>query len=221
MKTIGKIAALAMVLSLAFVLTACGGSSSSSAASSASASSSSASASASASSASASASASASSDSVSASEADTYVNEYFGIQFNKPADWSFMETADLNGTMSSMASNASVDMVAASSDSSSSVVVCTETGGTGTAADRLKEENEQIESSLSGDYSISTTEATITFEGYTMELPATFATITANGTSFCIGTAFAEKEGNFLEIITFGADEDAATKAFEYFSAIG
>ena len=254
MKTIGKIAVLAMTLSLAFVLTACGGSSSSSAASSASASASSASASASASSEaassesaaassesaaassesasatsesaaasseSASESASASSSSSDSADADTYVNEFFGLQFDKPADWKFVSTEDINGPVSSLSANAHVDMLAASSDAASSVVVTTEADAKGTAEEQLKAEREQIESAMTGDYDMRTTDATITFEGYDMEIPASFSTINANGTTICIGIAVEEKDGNLLEIIAMGADEDSVEKSFKNFKAIG
>ena len=92
MKTIGKIAALAMTLAMALALTACGGSGSSSSAAS--------SASASASSASASASSSASSEfEIGKAEADTYTNEFFGVQFVLPEGYEFKDDAflaDLN-----------------------------------------------------------------------------------------------------------------------------
>ena len=148
MKTIGKIAALAMTLSLAFVLTACGGSASSSAASSsASASAASSSASASAESASASAdsasastsaesasasaeSASASAESASAStaaaDADVYENKFFSINYHLPEGWSFADVSAIKGSndvIAKASENAELDMVAVNADQSQIVVV--------------------------------------------------------------------------------------------------
>lgn len=101
MKTIGKIAILAMTLALAAVLTACGGSGSGSAASSSSA----ASASAAASSASASSTSAASSATSSSAAAgdyvpgkvsgDTYENEFFGFTYKLPEGFKFQDEAYL------------------------------------------------------------------------------------------------------------------------------
>ena len=97
MKTVGKIAALAMTLALAGVLTACGGSASSgSASASASAASASASAAASSASASTAASSAAASDFKAGEEqADTYTNEFFGVKFVLPEGFTFYDDAQM------------------------------------------------------------------------------------------------------------------------------
>ena len=99
MKTVGKIAALAVTLALAGVLTACSGSASSgSASASASASAASASASAAASSASASAAASSAAASdfkVGTEQAGTYANEFFGVKLVLPEGFSFYDDAQM------------------------------------------------------------------------------------------------------------------------------
>ena len=256
MKTIGKIAALAMTLSLAFVLTACGGSASSSAASSsASASAASSSASASAESASASAdsasastsaesasasaesasasaeSASASAESASAStaaaDADTYENQFFSINYHLPEGWSFADVSAIKGNndvISKASENAELDMVAVNADQSQIVVVGIESpsdeNAGKTAEDYLDAQVEAMESALEGNYSYSTTSASITFEGIERELPAAVTNLDVNGAKLSICHAVAEKEGAFFNVIAMGATQDEVVKAFESFAAV-
>ncbi len=222
MRTIGKIATLAMMLSLTLVLTACGGNASSSAAS-ASASASAASNSTAASSASASTSSATSS---SAATADTYENEFFGIAFNLPKGWSFTDTKTLQGINSVIATasqNAELDMVAMNADQSQIVIVSIEapdSANTGMTAEKyLEAQNEQVKSALDGNYTYSTVSATITFEGISRELPASITTLNVNGTQLCICQAVAEKDGYFFNAIAMGANQDEVSSAFENFKA--
>ena len=231
MKTIGKIAALAMTLSLAFVLTACGGSSSSSAASSASASASSASAAASSASAAASAASTAASSAAASSSAeapDTYRNEAFGIEFNLPEGWKFVDASslkDMNSVVSSVTGNEGVDMIATNADGSTAVIVgivepSSETSGK-TAEDFLKTQVDQLTQAMQGgNYAYTSTDAEITFNGMTRTLPANIASITVEGQTLVMGQAAAEKEGYFLDIAVVSTSEDAVMKTFEAFKAI-
>ena len=239
MKSIAKSAVLAMTLSLAFALSACGESASSSAAS-ASASASSASASSAATSASASAasassaatSASASSASTSAASAsdaaaNVYSNEYFKLNYDLPEGWTFANQAALNqanSPIASLAGSDEVDMVAMSSDGSTAVVVAViEPNGQmagKTAEDLLKTQTEELQKSLEGSsVSYTSTEGDVTFNGMTRTLPATFTTATADGKEISIGQAVAEKDGAFLDVLIAGPSEDAVAKAFEAFRA--
>lgn len=228
MKTIGKIAALAMTLSLAFVLTACGGSASSSAASSsaASASAASASASASASSESASASASSASASSAAATADTYQNEFFGIVFHLPAGWTF-ESADtiksFNELIAALSTTAELDMIASNADASQTIIVTVEapnaTNSGKTAEQYLEAEQEATKAALAGNYAYTSTSATITFEGMDRELPAVITNLDINGTKICMCEAVAEKDGYFFTATAIGSTQDEVTKAFESFAA--
>ena len=236
MKTIGKIAALAMTLSLAFVLTACGGSSSSSAASSASASASSASAAASSTSAAASSASTAASSAAASSAAasssaeapDTYRNEAFGIEFNLPEGWKFVDASslkDMNSVVSSVTGNEGVDMIATNADGSTAVIVgivepSSETSGK-TAEDFLKTQVDQLTQAMQGgNYAYTSTDAEITFNGRTRTLPANIASITVEGQTLVMGQAAAEKEGYFLDIAVVSTSEDAVMKTFEAFKAI-
>ena len=226
MKTIGKIAALAMTLSLAFVLTACGGSASSSAASS-SASASAASSSASASAESASASAESAFASTAAADADTYENQFFGINYHLPEGWSFADVNAIKGSndvISKASENAELDMVAVNADQSQIVVVGIESpsdeNAGKTAEDYLDAQVEAMESALEGNYSYSTTSASITFEGIERELPAAVTNLDVNGAKLSICHAVAEKEGAFFNVIAMGATQDEVVKAFESFAAV-
>lgn len=231
MKAIGKIAALAMTLSLAFVLTACGGSSSSSAASSASASASSASVAASSASAAASSASTAASSAAASSSAeapDTYRNEAFGIEFNLPEGWKFVSASDLkdmNSVVSSVTGNEGVDMIATNADGSTAVIVgivepSSETSGK-TAEDFLKTQVDQLTQAMQGgNYAYTSTDAEITFNGMTRTLPANIASITVEGQTLVMGQAAAEKEGYFLDIAVVSTSEDAVMKTFEAFKAI-
>lgn len=256
MKHIGKIAALAMTLSLAFVLTACGGSASSSAASSASASSASAaSASASASESSASAAsesaeassasaeaasasaeaASASAEAASASaeassaaaENDLYTNAYFGIQFDLPEGWKFVnadELATLSEALGAATTGASAEMIAASA-AGDIVTVNLQMANDETAgldADAfLEKEIETVTGSITGDnVSTKVESGSITFKGIDRELPARIVNITNGESTYCIVEAIAEKDGNFLSIMSMGATEEAANASFSNFSSI-
>lgn len=228
MKTIGKIAALALTLSLAFVLTACGGSSSSSAASS----SASASASSAASSSAASDSASASSASASASAssaaatADTYENEFFGINFHLPEGWTFVDKEALksfNEIIAALSQNAELDMLASNADSSQMVMVTIEAPSAAnsgkTAEQYLEAQNEETKNALEGNIAYTSTSATITFEGLDRELPATVTNLDINGAKICLVEAVAEKDGYFFTATAIAATQDEATKAFENFAA--
>lgn len=231
MKTIGKIAALAMTLSLAFVLTACGSSSSSSAASSASASASSASAAASSASAAASSASTAASSAAASSSAeapDTYTNEAFGIEFNLPEGWKFVDASSLkemNSIVSSVTGSEGVDMIATNADGSTAVIVgivepSSETSGK-TAEDFLKTQVDQLTQAMQGgNYAYTSTDAEITFNGMTRTLPANIASITIEGQTLVMGQAAAEKEGYFLDIAVVSTSEDAVMKTFEAFKAI-
>ena len=229
MKTIGKIAVLAMTLSLAFVLTACGGSASSStASSSASASASSASAAASSESASASASASASSAAASSSaavlDADTYTNEAFGIQFKLPAGWALVDPSsitDLNAVIAGLVGNSELDMIALSGDASQMVLVGIEhPEGTGmTAQQHLDADIEGLGTALQGTFAYTTTSATITFDGIDRELPAAMIDVTIEGNHLYICEAVAEKDGYFFDVVSMAGTQDEAAKAFESFAA--
>lgn len=229
MKTIGKIAVLAMTLSLAFVLTACGGSSSSSAASSSASASASAASSAAASSESASASAASASASASSEAAnlDTYENEFFGIKFHLPEGWTF-ESADtikgFNELISAASQGAELDMVATNADSSQVVLVSIEQpndkNAGKTAEQYLEAQEQETKDSLQGNVAYTSTSVTMTFSGLDRELPATLTDLDINGVKICMCEAVAEKDGYFLSMIAMGATEDEVTKAFESFAAI-
>lgn len=227
MKTIGKIAALAMTLSLAFVLTACGGSASSSAAASSTASSSTAASSAAALSSAAASSASAAASS-STENATVYTNEGFGIEYVLPDGWTFADASmlkQINSPLSTTASADAVDMLAVSPTGSPTVMVAiikpsSETSGK-TAEDLLKAQVEEMQKGLEGSsYSYTSKEAEVTFNGLTRTLPANFTTITIEGTSIVMGQAVAEKDGYFMEIVVAGSTEDEVVNAFTNFKAI-
>lgn len=229
MKTIGKIAALAMTLSLAFVLTACGGSASSSAAaSSASASASAAASSAAASSVATSSAASSAASSAVPADADTYTNEAFGIKYNLPDGWKFVDAStlkDMNSVVSSVTGSESMDMIAAASDGSAAVMVgvvepSSATSGK-TAEQFLQSQTEEMTKALEGsNFAYTSNSAEVTFNGLTRTLPANITSITVEGNTIVLGQAVAEKDGYFLDVIVTGASEDAVLKAFESFAAI-
>lgn len=227
MKTIAKIAALAMTLSLAFVLTACGGSASSSAAaSSASASASSASAAASSTSASASAVSASASSAAASVDADTYTNDAFSIRFNLPKGWSFIDKATLkevNTAMSSLMGSAEVDMVAANAEATQMVIVGIEyptTANKGmTAQQHLDADIEEMGKALQGTYSYTSTSATVTFDGIDRELPAAIIDLSAEGKHVYMCEAVAEKDGYFFDALTMAGSQEEAVKAFENFAA--
>lgn len=225
MKTIGKIAVLAMTMSLAFVLTACGGSASSSAASS-SAASSSASASAASTSASASSASASAASASAASDANAYVNDFFGLKFNLPEGWSFVDAASLKGAnevIAAASANAQVDMVAMNADKNQIVIAGIEAASDKTAgmtAEKyLEAEEQEMTASIGGNYSLTTTSAEVTFAGIDRKLPASVTTLNVNGANLVICQTVAEKDGSFFSAIAMGASEEEVTKAFENFAA--
>lgn len=222
MKTIGKIAALAMTVGLAFALTACGGSASSSAASSASASASASSASAASSESASAASASAAASSVSAAAADLYTNEYFGIEFELPEGWTFTDgQTSASAASSDGVGGTTVAMSAVSADEKSTVVVAVEQNGPNagkTAAELLEVETAKLtDAATQGNTSYTSESATITFEPAKKEMPASITTITQNGSAVCTGMAVDEKDGNFLEIIVTAPTEDEVSAILKHF----
>lgn len=223
MKTIGKIAALAMTLALAGVLTACGGGASSSAASSSASASSASAAASSASAATSNASASASSEAP-----DVYTNEAFGLRFYLPDGWKFTDAESLksmNSVVTSAAGSENLDMVAVSSDGKTSVLIgiiepSDATKGK-TAQDILKAQADELTKALEGsNYAFESKEAEVTFDGLDRTLPANITTMTVEGTTIAIGQAVAEKDGYFLDIVAAGSSEDDVLNAFKAFKAL-
>lgn len=223
-----------MTLSLAAVLTACGGgAASSSAAASASASADSASASAASASASAepaSAFAEEASDSAAASNViegvDTYTNEAFGIKFNLPEGWLFIDTsavASINAIAATASENAELDMVATNAEQDQIVVVGIASPSAEnadmTAEQYLESQEEEIKDGLEGNYTYTSESATVTFDGIDRELPASIINLDLDGNQLAICQAVAEKDGHFLNAIAMGADQDEVTSSFKSFSA--
>lgn len=229
MKTIAKIAALAMTLALAGALTACGSSASSSAASSA-ASASAASTSAQAASTTAASSAAAASQTASAvgeaAEApNEYVNDFFGIAFELPEGWSFIESTALENANAQLAKMAqgSLDMIAQSADGSTAIVVAIEEASAGnagqTAETHLEAIVDETVSSVEGSsVSYVSNSATVDFEGVNRSIPATITKMTSDGQEMWIGQACAAVDGNFFDITVIGTSEEAVNQAFTNFS---
>lgn len=223
MKTIGKIAALAMTVGMALALTACGGSASSSAASSSSASASASSSSASTTSSSASASASASTASASSSaassassaSADYYENEYFAVSYTLPEGWKFAEDAnlsELNSQIAAAASGARIDMAARSADETGLVVFAIEEANAENAGQtpetHLEAEVKQLtDSATSGNVTATTESADLTFEGSDSNIPFMITALNSNGTEYHIGQACMQKDGDFFDILVMGTTE--------------
>jgi len=224
MKNVGKIAALVMIMSLAFVLTACGSSASSSAASS---SASSASASSAASAASASASAASSSTSADATTATSYVNEYFGLEYTLPEGWEFADPAalkEMNTAVTSVTNNEGLAMIATNPTTGAMVIVgvveaSPETAGK-TAQDQLNSQVEELQEGLkTAGIDHMSTDAEVTFNGLTRTLPANFTTMEIAGQKLVLGMAVAEKEGSFLDIVAAGTSEEEVQNSFTAFRA--
>ena len=131
--------------------------------------------------------------------------------------------AKTNASVSKLTSDDSVDMVAASADGTTAVIVAvTEPNAqnTGkTAQDFLDAQVKELESGLQGTYAYESSSADITFNGMSRTIPAAITTITAEGKTLVIGQAVAEKNGAFLDVIVTGTNEADVTKAFEAFKA--
>ena len=117
-----------------------------------------------------------------------------------------------------------VDMVATSADGATSVLVgivepSAQTTGK-TAEDLLKSQTEELQKSLEGNYTYTSEEADITFNGMTRTLPASITKVTMEGKSIVLGMAVAEKEGYFLDVVVTGTSEDDVVNAFKNFKAI-
>ena len=215
MNKIGKIVILAMTLSLAFVLTACGGGGSSAQSSQES------------SSASASTSESASAASPAAeSSADVYVNDYFGIEYDLPEGWTFEDVSaaiDVEDSVDEALTNSKVDMLAKSADGSQNVIVAVEVANDNTAGksaeDYLDDRLQGTIDGFEGNYSYSSSTATITFAGIERALPAFIMEIDSNGTKTVYCQAVAEKDGDFMTMTSVATNEADAEAAFNNFVA--
>ena len=223
MKTVSKVAVLAMTLALAGALTACGSNASSSAAASSAASSSAAASSAAASSAAASTSASAASASTTSASAsseapDLYQNEFFGIDFELPAGWKFVDAnalSDVNAQIASAAGNGEIDMVAASGDGTSLVIVTIEDAAGQTADAHLEAAVDAILSSATGNHSYTSESATVSFGD--RQLPASITKLATDGTEVWIGQACDGKDNYFFDITVLGTSEDSVMNTFSAF----
>ena len=227
MKTISKVAVLALTLALAGALSACGSSASSTSASAASASASAASASAASSAAAASESAQAASASASAAaeEINHYENEFFGIAFNLPEGWTFVDQAEIesmNAQLSGIAKG-NVDMIAKSADSSTAVVVTLEEASEKTAGKDaeayLQAAVDDMVASINGsNVAYESNGGTVEFEGINRSIPAMVTKITNDGAALWIGQACADVDGNFFNISVVGPSEEAVSQAFSCFA---
>ena len=235
MKTISKIAVLALSLALAGALSACGSSASSSAsaASASSASASAASETASAASASASAastdaasSAAAASESAqAASTSDYYKNDYFGIIFNLPEGWTFVDASSIesmNAQLSGLGQG-EADMIASANDSSMAVVVTVEEPGESTAGQDAETHldaavEKTLESVQGSNVSYVSNGATVEFEGVNREIPAMITKVANDGAELWIGQACAEVDGAYFNISIIAPTEEDVNAIFTYFS---
>ena len=235
MKTISKIAVVALTLALAGALSACGSSASSSAsaASASSASASAASETASAASASASAastdaasSAAAASESAqAASTSDYYKNDYFGIIFNLPEGWTFVDASSIesmNAQLSGLGQG-EADMIASANDSSMAVVVTVEEPGESTAGQDAETHldaavEKTLESVQGSNVSYVSTGATVEFEGVNREIPAMITKVANDGAELWIGQACAEVDGAYFNISIVAPTEEDINAIFTYFS---
>ena len=235
MKTISKIAVLALSLALAGALSACGSSASSSAsaASASSASASAASETASAASASAStastdaaSSAAAASESAqAASTSDYYKNDYFGIIFNLPEGWTFVDASSIesmNAQLSGLGQG-EADMIASANDSSMAVVVTVEEPGESTAGQDAETHldaavEKTLESVQGSNVSYVSNGATVEFEGVNREIPAMITKVANDGAELWIGQACAEVDGAYFNISIIAPTEEDVNAIFTYFS---
>ena len=235
MKTISRIAVVALTLALAGALSACGSSASSSAsaASASSASASAASETASAASASASAastdaasSAAAASESAqAASTSDYYKNDYFGIIFNLPEGWTFVDASSIesmNAQLSGLGQG-EADMIASANDSSMAVVVTVEEPGESTAGQDAETHldaavEKTLESVQGSNVSYVSNGATVEFEGVNREIPAMITKVANDGAELWIGQACAEVDGAYFNISIVAPTEEDVNAIFTYFS---
>ena len=235
MKTISKIAVLALSLALAGALSACGSSASSSAsaASASSASASAASETASAASASASAAstdaassaAAASEGAQAASASDYYKNDYFGIIFNLPEGWTFVDASSIesmNAQLSGLGQG-EADMIASANDSSMAVVVTVEEPGESTAGQDAETHldaavEKTLESVQGSNVSYVSNGATVEFEGVNREIPAMITKVANDGAELWIGQACAEVDGAYFNISIVAPTEEDVNAIFTYFS---
>ena len=147
--------------------------------------------------------------------------------YDLPEGWSFTDVqklSQMSTPLTSTANSDAVEMIAASSDGTTAVIVAlippTNESAGKTAADVLKSQTDQLQASLqSGNFEFTSEDADITFNGLTRTLPANLITVTAEGKTACIAQAVAEKDGYFLDILVSGPSEDAVTGAFKSFKA--
>ncbi|MBR3225512.1 MAG: hypothetical protein IKF78_09330 [Atopobiaceae bacterium] len=216
MKTVGKIAALAVSASLALTLGACGGSALSSSSSAAS------------SSASSSAASSSASVSENTTDADHYENKAFSINFRPLEGWTFTDITTLNNSSSPIVSTANsdeIDMVAASPDMKSAAIVAIvppNDSNAGKTADQvLKDQLASMKAGLDEkkvDYTIEETE--VVFEGLDRKLPGAVITIKSDGQEIVMAQAVAESDGYFMEILVGAQDKDSINQVINQFKAV-
>ena len=235
MKTISKIAVVALTLALAGALSACGSSASSSAsaASTSSASASAASETASAASASASAAstdaasgaAAASESAQAASASDYYKNDYFGIIFNLPEGWTCVDASSIESMNAQLRGlgQGEADMIASANDSSMAVVVTVEEPGESTAGQDAETHldaavDKMLESVQGSNVSYVSNGATVEFEGVNREIPAMITKVANDGAELWIGQACAEVDGAYFNISIVAPTEEDVNAIFTYFS---
>lgn len=236
MRTVGKIAVLAMTLALAGVLTACGGSGSASSAASSASSAAENSAAAAASSESASVEAAAASaaaegkaaESADAEQAgaDAWNNEMFGFKFEKPEGWVFATEDEIASRNQSNPAgpNSEIVMMALSPDKSTMVEVSIDESGTDATPDahldaRVETMKKTIDAQTNGNDEFSVDNVTFGFTSGD-SLPARMITAKAGDTTLYGFLDSAQKDGAFFDVSIQGHDKEAVSTVASCFKEV-
>ena len=207
MKVIGKIVVVASACALAVVLGACGSSNQAQPAATSAASDSSASAAAAAPAQTSAAvetsvaieksAAVETSAAVTPANAASYENAYFGVAFDLPEGWVFLDATAQQSSLSEAGADAKIEMVAAPSDGSGQIVITVEP---------LNEQNANQDEAThaAGLFGESVaggeiTDVTITLG--TREIPAKMVTLEANGQKVVALAAAMKGDDGFLDIV--------------------
>ena len=116
-----------------------------------------------------------------------------------------------------------IDMVAANADTTSSMVlsiVNRKVANASKSASKLLEtQAKELQKRLESDYSCTSNETKVTFEGSKQETPVIVTTASKDDKTLAIGQAVVEKDGHYLNLVSFGTNQEDVVNSFAGFKS--
>lgn len=115
-------------------------------------------------------------------------------------------------------------MVAAKADNTSSVLLAVVnrkiTNASKSASKLLDNQATELRKKLESDYTCTSNEVNVKFEGAKQEIPVIVTTVSKDDKAIAIGQAVVEKDGHYLDLVSFGATQEDVVNSFSGFKSV-